>query len=204
MLTAGLGLGLMSTYQIGRGAPHPWPNALMLQRATFLSPAVSKPQQQAFLLTCVHNTRSVLLCHIHSTLTLPCSLQAQLHHMHFLLFNPEGDQTAGLHLLALAATSHKSPKPDSPSLAGRGPFNWETFQLLKVVKKILNFEFVEMLEIKDPPQIPGHLPAPPCPLVEDSSTWVECCSLMTFILVLRFPEKAPETFCVPSHQSEGG
>ena len=64
----------------------------------------------------------------------------------------------------------------------------------RVVKKILDLNFVEMSEVlldDDLPQSPG-LPAPPRAPVLDISQWVERYSAMAAVLASRFPEKAPE------------
>jgi hypothetical protein len=68
---------------------------------------------------------------------------------------------------------------------------------LKIVKKILDLEFVEMSEItidEDHTQTPGRLPSPPRPPIDDISIWMKRFSLMAAILATRFPDKAPELF----------
>ena len=65
----------------------------------------------------------------------------------------------------------------------------------RVVKKILDLEFVDMAEVtahEEPPQSPGHAPLPAGPPVTDISKWLERYSIMAAILSTRFPEKAPE------------
>ena len=65
----------------------------------------------------------------------------------------------------------------------------------QTVKRILDLEFLEMLELTagiDPPQA-GNCP-PFQPQITNISMWLERFSLMAATLVTRFPEKAPELF----------
>ena len=67
----------------------------------------------------------------------------------------------------------------------------------KVVKRILELEFVEMSEMTvddNTPQTPGRPPAPARLPITDISQWLERYSLMAAVLATRFPEKAPELF----------
>jgi hypothetical protein len=109
---------------------------------------------------------------------------------------PAGNPTSGLDLLAAAAAAAlKPPKATLFSNDTTGTFNPAASLPLKIVKKILDLEFVEMSEItidKDHTQTPGRLPSPLRPPIDDISIWIERFSLMAAILVTRFPDKAPE------------
>lgn len=66
---------------------------------------------------------------------------------------------------------------------------------MKVVKRILDLEFVEISEIavdSDVPQVPGRPPPPARPPITEITQWVERFSLMAAVLATRFPDKAPE------------
>ncbi len=68
---------------------------------------------------------------------------------------------------------------------------------MKVVKKILDLEFIEMSEVTiDDDMItgPGRPAAPARLPVTEISQWLERYSLVAAILSTRFPEKAPELF----------
>ena len=101
-------------------------------------------------------------------------------------------------MLAAAASATSPPKPPSlstNSLLANGPFNPAASLPQKVVKKILELEFVEMSEISvndEPPQAPGRPPAPARPPVQEISQWIERFSLFAAVLCTRFPDKAPE------------
>jgi hypothetical protein len=63
---------------------------------------------------------------------------------------------------------------------------------MKVVKRILELDFVEMSEITcmaENPHAPGR-PPPVRLVITDFSQWVERFSLMAAILATRFPHKA--------------
>ena len=85
-------------------------------------------------------------------------------------FNPGSAPSSGPALLAAAATaangktsSNPALMPPSPSIRVPGPYNPAASLPPKVVKKILDLEFVEMSEltIDDPPsQVPGRAPPP--------------------------------------------
>jgi hypothetical protein len=86
---------------------------------------------------------------------------------------------------AKGATPPATKHPAANSLLTDGPFNPAAFLPPKVVKKILELEFVEMSEISvndEPPQAPGRPPAPAHPPVQDISQWVERFSLFAAIL----------------------
>ena len=117
-------------------------------------------------------------------------------------FNPGVSTGSGLDLLALAATSTLEGKDvDTPArkasgtaLHVPGPYNPAAVIPSKVVKKILDLEFVEMAEItldEDVPSTPGR-PATSRLPVTDISIWLEKFSIMAAIMCTRFPEKAPE------------
>ena len=87
----------------------------------------------------------------------------------------------------LAPSTHSRPRslPPAASLPA------------KVVKKILDLQFVEKSEVTldaDIPQIPGRPPAPARLPITEISQWLERYSLMAAILATRFPEKASELF----------
>ena len=85
-------------------------------------------------------------------------------------------------------------KPN-PGFHNRGPYTPAALLPPKLVKKILDLEFVEMAEITLddlPVPGPGQPPLPACPPIQDITTWVEKFSLMAALLATRFPEKAPE------------
>ncbi len=78
-----------------------------------------------------------------------------------------------------------------------GPFNPVASLPLKVVKRILDLEFLEMSEVTadiDTPQALGRPPPPARLPVTDISQWVERYSIMAATLTSRFPEKGPELF----------
>ena len=97
--------------------------------------------------------------------------------------------------LAIGAVITPTPLATHPTLSAPGPFNPAAAVPVKVVKRILDLEFVEIAEISvevDTPQVPGRPPPPARPPITDISQWVERFSLMAAILSTRFPEKAPE------------
>ena len=84
-----------------------------------------------------------------------------------------------------------------PAITAPGPLNPAASLSPKVVKRILEQEFVEMSEMtvdEDIPQAPGRPPAPARLPITDISQWLERYSLMATVLATRFPEKAPELF----------
>lgn len=99
-------------------------------------------------------------------------------------------------LAAAATTVSKSGQRPIPSSSATGHSiltNGPAATLSpKVVKKILDLEFVEMAEISmdgDTPQAPGRPSRLP---ITDISQWVERYATMAAILCTRFPSKAPE------------
>ncbi len=120
------------------------------------------------------------------------------------IFTPS-PQASSLALL-VAATPRGDPPPvhfttpphaGCDPLAGPGPFNPVTSLPTKVVKRILDLEFVEMAEVSadlEPVPVPGRPPPPGKLPVTDISLWVEKFSLLAATLCMRFPEKAPELF----------
>ena len=83
------------------------------------------------------------------------------------------------------------------SLHCNGPHNPAGLLPPRLVKRILNLEYVEMSDIS-PDEVqtatPGMPPPPPKKPIQDISLWVEKFATMASVLVSRFPEKAPELF----------
>ena len=76
-----------------------------------------------------------------------------------------------------------------------GPFNPAASLPPKVVKKILDLEFVEISELTiddSLPQVPGRAPPPARLPITNISHGVERFLLMAAVICSRFPEKAPE------------
>ena len=101
----------------------------------------------------------------------------------------------------------------TPALASAGPYNPAAVLPPKVVKKILDLEFVEMAELKadiwvdDTPARDrgqaarrGHGKPP----VTDIKLWLECFARMAAILATRFPERGAGAVGVPDDHPEGG
>ena len=112
-------------------------------------------------------------------------------------------QGSGLDILAAAAVA--STKTPPALLAGllhsthnRATSTYNPAALLpqRVVKRILNLEFVEMSEITLDDQLPHEQgkPPPARPAIQDILQWLERYSLMTGKPASRFPDKAPELF----------
>ena len=124
---------------------------------------------------------------------------------------------SGLHLLASVVSSagQLGDSPGNPNalstqtqpslhqtslpsnLHQPGPYNPASTLPPKVVKKILNLEFVEMSEIaadEFPTPNLGQPPTPSRPPIHDISIWMEKFAVMAAILAARFPEKSPELF----------
>ena len=98
--------------------------------------------------------------------------------------------------LSGAASNIPSLTPSAiPDLSSQGPYNPAAALPTRLVKRILELEFVEISDITvddEPPQAPGR-PATPARLpVTDISQWLERFAVMAAILAWRFPEKAPE------------
>ena len=115
-------------------------------------------------------------------------------------------------LVAAAAASHGGQgegalEPTLGSLTKPGPHNPAASLPPKIVKRVLDLEFVEMSELKgdiwvdDPaPSDTGNQPRrltrkPP---VTDIKVWLECYARMAAILATRFPLKAPELWAYQS------
>ena len=111
----------------------------------------------------------------------------------------------GLDMLAAAAAASKQPTPQPgvddhsivlESLNQAGPFNPMASLPTKLVKRILNLDFVDISEVTvdgDTPQAAGRPPPARLPITSISQ-WLERFSMMAAIMVTRFPLKAPELF----------
>ena len=121
------------------------------------------------------------------------------------LFNPSDTSRSGLSLLAAVAAQSRAssqpqsvpaPHPQAASLSQPGSYSPGASLLPKLVKRILNLEFIEISEITmdDPTSLGTGRPAPPRLPVADISQWVERYSAMAAIIATRFPHKAPELF----------
>ena len=64
----------------------------------------------------------------------------------------------------------------------------------KLVKRILDLEFVEMAELCTDGDLtaPNSRPPPNLPRVTNISVWIKQFAIMAAILATRFPDKAPE------------
>ena len=123
-------------------------------------------------------------------------------------FNHSPATTTGLQLLAAAAASAPAPATAPPTpqstasegtfgLASPRPFNPTASLPPKLVKKILELDFVKMAEVsvdEDLSQPHGSGTSPSSLPVTDISQWVERFSLTAAVLCIRFLEKAPEFF----------
>lgn len=138
------------------------------------------------------------------------------------VFAPATPQS-GLDVLAAAATATAS-RPNAslidttrpPAGAGPGPYNPAASLPPKVVKRILNLEFVEISDLRadiwveEPPPVESARRPTTKPLVTDIKVWLECFGRMAAILTTRFPEKGPEFWAYQStilraaHNYEGG
>lgn len=120
-------------------------------------------------------------------------------------FTPSLATPKGLELLATAATvlpmvTKPTPPISEGNLSTPGPYNPAKALPQRMLKEIIDLEFVKMAELTndvwqdDLPSEPPNLTrrstrrAP----VTDISVWLECYSRMAAILVTCFPEKAPE------------
>ena len=123
------------------------------------------------------------------------------------LFNPAtGADTSGLALLAAAATQQTAQpllgitNPTPPAQTGNlhqpGPYAPTASLPAKVVKRILNLEYVEMSEITldDVPLQSSNRSGPPRLPITDISQWIERYSTLAAIIATRFPHKAAELF----------
>ena len=121
-------------------------------------------------------------------------------------FTPATEAANGLDLLVAAASVSTNNAPTAPpqgttlvptAVTQPGPFNPAATLPPKVVKRILDLEFIEMSEVSiddDTSQTPGRPPAPARLPVTDISRWLERYSLMAAIICTRFPHKAGELF----------
>jgi hypothetical protein len=113
------------------------------------------------------------------------------------LFSPEQSAANGLGLLAAAAAAKDETALASSLLSKPGPFNPAASLASKVLKRILDLDFVEMSEVTVDdmsPQVPGHPPPPARLPITDISQWIERYSLMAAVLCSKFPDKAGELF----------
>ena len=111
-----------------------------------------------------------------------------------------------LDLLAAAAARAAAARTARPTgrdpsctpLSQAGPYNPAASLPTRVVKKLLELEFVEMADIsiddEPPPHTVGLPPIPGRPPIQDISIWMERFSIMAAVLSSRFPNKAPELF----------
>ena len=123
-------------------------------------------------------------------------------------FTVSGAANSGLDLLAVAAsTATSNPCLPAAALTTAGPYNPAASLPPKVVKKVLDLEFVEMTELRadiwvDEPQAPevgGPMRRPPSkPPVTDIKVWLECYARMAALLVSRYPYKGPELWAYQS------
>ena len=82
-------------------------------------------------------------------------------------------------------------------LAKPGPFNLAASLAPKVVKRILDLEFVEMAEVvvnDMATQVLGRPPPPARLPITDILQWIERFSLMATVMCTKCPEKAGEMF----------
>ena len=106
-------------------------------------------------------------------------------------------------LAATAAAANSKTKNTAGQLAMStlltlpGPFNPAAALSAKVVKKIMDLDFIEMSEVTiddAPPQVLGRPPPPTRLPITDISQWLERYSLMVAVLCTKFPDKAGELF----------
>ena len=123
-------------------------------------------------------------------------------------FTPSAASAQGLDLLAAAAaasslSNHSTARVSTlPSVSSFSPFNPAASLPAKLVKRILDLEFVEMSDIMtdvELPQTPGRPTTSGRLPVTDISIWVEKFSVLAAILVTRFPEKAAELFAYQAY-----
>ena len=120
---------------------------------------------------------------------------------------------SGLDILAAAAASNRvgsgvtTPWPIAAPLTSPGPYNPAASLSPKVVKKILDLEFIEMSELRGDiwvddttllDQTHAGRRAAAKPPVTDIRVWLECFSRMAALLVTRFPQKGPELWAYQS------
>ena len=117
------------------------------------------------------------------------------------VFRPPAGTTRGLDKLATAAMAQskkplmEAPKPPATSLSTPGPYKQAAGIQPKVVKKILDLEFIEMTELNIPSTNSAgqqnHRGCSRLPVTE-IKLWLECFARMAAILTMCFPEKGPE------------
>ena len=108
------------------------------------------------------------------------------------LINPGDSHSPSTKLVPKSKNPTDSVPLEQPVFCRAG-YNPAAAVAQKVVRKILNLEFVEMAEVApDDTTHPPTLgrPTPARPPINDISHWVERFSLMAGILCTRFPEKA--------------
>ena len=114
------------------------------------------------------------------------------------LFSPEQAAANGLGLLAAVTAAKDETALASSPLSKPGPYNLAASLAPKVLKRIVDLDFVEMSEVTVDdvsPQVPGRPPPPPARLpITDISQWIERYSLMAAVLCSKFPDKAGELF----------
>lgn len=125
------------------------------------------------------------------------------------LFTPSPGITSGLDMLAAAASAsagHTQPAAGTTTegnllvpavLTRQGPFNTAATLLSKVVRRILDLEFVEMSEVcidDDTSPTQGRPPAPARLPITDISRLLEHFALIADVLCSRFPHKTMELF----------
>ena len=70
-------------------------------------------------------------------------------------------------------TSTPTVTPEGSGLSGPGPYNLASVLPTKVVKKILDLEFIKMSEIYLDDTLPHTLGEPPLPPIQNISAWIE-------------------------------
>ena len=104
---------------------------------------------------------------------------------------------------ASSLSNHSTARVSTlPSVSSFPPFNPAASLPAKLVKRILDLEFVEMSDITmdvELPQTLGHPTTLGRLPVTDISIWVEKFSVLAAILVTRFPEKAAELFAYQAY-----
>ena len=107
---------------------------------------------------------------------------------------------------AAVTAANTGPGPSLPvravaTLSTPGPYNPAASLPPKVVKKVLELEFVELSDVRTDIWADESMPADhphsgrrttAKPPVTDVRVWLECYARMAALLVTRFPEKGPE------------
>ena len=113
-------------------------------------------------------------------------------------FSPVNVSESGLDLLAAAAAaSTVNPSiggvlPTLSQITKSGPYNPAAAIPARIVKRILELDFVELSEITMDDDLPQQTPGRPRLPITDIYQWVERFSVMAALLSSRFPLKAPE------------